>query len=142
MQALHLLLQLRNLLLEAGRLGLTRLRRLLPIGAIELLQIACNMANSTGLLRPMCVRFASESGLSTAVGECPRRARTGPTALQQIASASMSRTDKIQQRVRGLRLKLVTAEHILVDAEAILHLCGRQLLEFGRSLAQSDPISG
>jgi hypothetical protein len=42
MQPLHLLLQLRNLLLEAGRLGLTRLRRLLPIGAIELAQIAGN----------------------------------------------------------------------------------------------------
>src|SRR6266702_3336967 len=42
MQALHLLLQLRNLLLQAGRLGLARQRWLLPIGAVELVQIAGN----------------------------------------------------------------------------------------------------
>ena len=36
----HLLLQLRDLLLQAGRLGRARLRRLLPIGAVHLMQIA------------------------------------------------------------------------------------------------------
>src|SRR5580704_14369424 len=39
MQALHLLLQLRNLLLEPGRFGLARLRWFLPISTVELPQI-------------------------------------------------------------------------------------------------------
>ena len=37
MKALHLLLQLRDLLLQAGRLGIEHLGRPLPVGAVELL---------------------------------------------------------------------------------------------------------
>src|SRR5829696_4324938 len=40
MQALHLLLQLLDLLRQMARLGFERLRRLLPIGGVELLEIA------------------------------------------------------------------------------------------------------
>src|SRR5439155_5529978 len=40
LKKLHLLLQLRNLLLQTARLGLERLGRLLPVGGVELLQIA------------------------------------------------------------------------------------------------------
>jgi FAD binding domain len=40
MEALHLLLQLRDLLLQAGGLGRARQRLLLPIDAVELVQIA------------------------------------------------------------------------------------------------------
>jgi hypothetical protein len=40
MKAPHLLFQLRDLLLQAGRLGIERLGRPLPVGAVELLQIA------------------------------------------------------------------------------------------------------
>ena len=40
LEPLHLLLQLRDLLFQAARLGFERLGRLLPIGGVELLQIA------------------------------------------------------------------------------------------------------
>jgi hypothetical protein len=40
MEALHLLFQLRDLLLQAGGLGRACQRWLLPIGAVELVQIA------------------------------------------------------------------------------------------------------
>ena len=40
MEALHLLLQLLDLLFQTARLGFERLRRLLPVGGVELLQIA------------------------------------------------------------------------------------------------------
>ena len=40
LKTLHLLLQLRDLLFQAARLGLERLGRLLPVGTVELLQIA------------------------------------------------------------------------------------------------------
>jgi len=39
MQALHLLLQFRDLFFEPGRLALARLGRLLPVRAVKLLQI-------------------------------------------------------------------------------------------------------
>ena len=39
-ETLHLLLQLLDLLFQAARLGLERLGRLLPVGSVELLQIA------------------------------------------------------------------------------------------------------
>jgi hypothetical protein len=40
LETVHLLLQLRDLLLQAARLGFERLGWLLPVGAVELLQIA------------------------------------------------------------------------------------------------------
>ena len=40
MEALHRLFQLRDLVLQAGRLGRARPRWLLPVGAVELVQIA------------------------------------------------------------------------------------------------------
>ena len=40
LKTLHLLLQLDNLLLQAGRLGRARRRRFLPIGTVHLMQIA------------------------------------------------------------------------------------------------------
>ena len=40
LETLHLLLQLRDLLFQAARLGFERLGRLLPVGGVELLQIA------------------------------------------------------------------------------------------------------
>jgi hypothetical protein len=40
MKALHLPLQLRDLLFQTARLGFERLERLLPVGGVELLQIA------------------------------------------------------------------------------------------------------
>ena len=40
LETLHLLLQLLDLLFQAARLGLERLGRLLPVGSVELLQIA------------------------------------------------------------------------------------------------------
>jgi hypothetical protein len=43
LETLHLLLQLRDPLFQAARLGFERLRRLLPVGGVELLQIARNV---------------------------------------------------------------------------------------------------
>src|SRR2546430_12857902 len=46
-EPLHLLFQLRDLLLQAGRLGRARQRRPLPMGAVELVQIAGDALNLT-----------------------------------------------------------------------------------------------
>jgi hypothetical protein len=51
LEKLHLLLQLRDLLCQTARLGLECLGRLLPVGAVELLQIARDALSSICAMR-------------------------------------------------------------------------------------------
>src|SRR5262249_32923646 len=51
-ETLHLLFQLRDLLLQSGRLGRLHQRRLLPIGAVELVQIMCHARGRKSEVQP------------------------------------------------------------------------------------------
>jgi hypothetical protein len=56
MEALHLLFQFRDLLLQAGGLGRTRQRWLLPIGAVELVQIRATLSSICAMRRSIFAR--------------------------------------------------------------------------------------